>query len=531
MEGNNRLLPLAFDISKVNGEKLALSTLPRAREEIDVNASGTFFHTRGPHTHGGRTDPHEQSSELNSATFNSSSDILQPSDFVMDEDQFPFTSTQSKRQKNVLYPDISNFSSEEITLAEHTPSSPPMRSYVDESDLDLDSAANRTFVVPSSPPRFDSAAVVQSFPMKLRSNTVPCLKRKRSEEFNFGIDKFNRVHGIHSDQLSSELGDDEPQILRNSPTDYARNYISQCFEDQRTEILLDHLQITDIPDEIEDLKNLILFDENGTIVKPKLEIYLSHNKIRTITPRLFDLGESLHVLSFRTNKIKHIPGAIGRLSNLHYLNLSSNSIQFLPYQILEMEKLQNLLLRPNYRLKECSDSDLQATSDEELRPGVRRRFVGKIKYVNIHEHSKNPLAVMLSRNLSILSQISEKELDNDHIALFDNGDVEEQLLLEESISDVPRLTELCLRKLSSYKTSKSETNQWRKAMGLNTSKLVAKAFLQNVNDEKCFTCKNTVIQHVGEVLEWWDIHDTKSVPIRKTFCCKRCIKIWEEENL
>lgn len=88
---------------------------------------------------------------------------------------------------------------------------------------------------------------------------------------------------------------------------------------------LDNLGLSEIPDGIGELKNLVYLD-------------LSFNFIKTIPIEIFNL-EKLETLDLEDNMIEIIPPDIGNLKKLKYLDLDDNSIDYLPPEIGELGNL------------------------------------------------------------------------------------------------------------------------------------------------------------------------------------------------
>lgn len=68
---------------------------------------------------------------------------------------------------------------------------------------------------------------------------------------------------------------------------------------------------------------------------PELYVSLKNNKLRYLTPSLFDV-HTITSLVLADNEIEELPSEIGQLRNLVELNISNNKLQWLPFDILEL---------------------------------------------------------------------------------------------------------------------------------------------------------------------------------------------------
>jgi hypothetical protein len=66
---------------------------------------------------------------------------------------------------------------------------------------------------------------------------------------------------------------------------------------------------------------------------PELYVNLSDNKLRLLTPSLFNV-QNLTTLNLVNNDIEELPAQIGQLRNLRELNISRNNIKWLPFELL-----------------------------------------------------------------------------------------------------------------------------------------------------------------------------------------------------
>ncbi|KAF2499150.1 hypothetical protein BU16DRAFT_614615 [Lophium mytilinum] len=65
---------------------------------------------------------------------------------------------------------------------------------------------------------------------------------------------------------------------------------------------------------------------------PKIKLFLSHNSLSVLPPRLWDL-EHLTVLSLRSNNLTELPSGVAKLANLRELNIANNKLRYLPWEL------------------------------------------------------------------------------------------------------------------------------------------------------------------------------------------------------
>lgn len=487
MEKHDPLLPLWYVQSRAEDD-IALNSAPRDRQTRDENAGGTRFHTRGTGSAlVARKRVHDQEEGDSKRRMfenhgNTNSDAFLTSD---DFSENPFTAIPNHLQKTSSHP--TNPSSESVYFFQQkVPSSPPI------------SLPNQ---IESSPTKeYDETTFFTS-----QATMIAHESDNDSEDtIDFNINNLNKVHGyISSDYVQedfyngSSLDDEELNFK-------ARAIIAEAIEDGNAQIRLDHMGLRNLPDDVEDLKNMVTIGSNGIEI-PKLEIYASHNKLRVLPPNLFDV-KNVMVLSLRHNRMKKLTGKISKLTQLTDLSIASNEIKVIPYQILKLTKLSNFLIRPNPYLWELKDQDddfaVQVAEENESQEVFTRRYVSRLKW--------SDLPVQTS------SQIPGKAVTNDREMM-------------ETVSPVPKLSELTLRVISRYKVSLSETRMWKKNIPNYLQKMIAKAIQKGAYEETCSVCEKVTVNPVAKSLEWWDIKSQKLVPLVRKFCCGNCVKSWLDE--
>lgn len=487
MDRQNPLQPFWYNASAT--EESALSQEPRDRRTRDENAGGTRFHTRTTgesvaaaealvrkRLHGqDEFDQHKRRTLGNSGN----SSVIN-SDAMLSSEDIPTNRTLYKTSSRP-----SNASSDSVYFFNRIPSSPP--------------AMND---IPSSPQREDPDNNL----FTSQATMVPIDETYSSDSedtVDFNINTLNRVHGyISSDYLASEptFGDhyNDEEVNLN-----ARHLIAKAIEDADPKVYLESMGLKTLPEDVEDLKNLVVWGANGVEV-PRVEIYATHNRLRILPPALFNVS-NLSVLSLRNNRLKKIPGKICQLQNLTYLSVVNNEIKVLPYQILKLPKLTNLLVRPNSNLFELKDQEIGSyypvSHESESHTTDVRRFVSKVKWIDLP--------------LTSSSQISPRSIDDREMCAL--------------MPPVPKLSELALRCFSRYSVTLTETRQWKRQVPTVRQKMIAKALQKGIYDENCSVCDRITVNPIAKALEWWDFKSQTLVPVRRNFCCANCVKRWLDD--
>ncbi|KAH8692951.1 hypothetical protein BGW36DRAFT_301713 [Talaromyces proteolyticus] len=149
----------------------------------------------------------------------------------------------------------------------------------------------------------------------------------------------------------------------------ARALVNDCLEQGQDSIDLSGLVLRILPSDL--LRPLLhltkqppvtagpVTDEVFTSLTPFLRVFLSANSLTQLTSELFELG-NLKVLSLRNNKLREIPSAIRRLTELQEVNLSVNRLNTLPWEMLWLIRkgdLKHMIVQPNplFSLHEATD--------------------------------------------------------------------------------------------------------------------------------------------------------------------------------
>ncbi|KAI7865800.1 hypothetical protein BDF14DRAFT_1821672 [Spinellus fusiger] len=175
------------------------------------------------------------------------------------------------------------------------------------------------------------------------------LERKRSRTNSLGVVYDTR-------ELLRRRVEDECCIADLSHERVCR-VIDQAIDNGLETIDFSHLNLTEIPQEISELRHITIFHKDRKIVKPaSLEVFLYSNSLTVLSPSLFKL-KNLTVLSLRNNRLTSISPDISLLVNLEELSIGNNHLSCIPSELTNMPKLATLSLCPNPYLS-CPDSTL-----------------------------------------------------------------------------------------------------------------------------------------------------------------------------
>lgn len=466
MEKNNPLLPFAFSTSYGN-EKISLNTAPREKHVIDENAS-SMYHTRNST----KTQRHERPvlqfipsmKRKMGESFNEKDDVKR---IEFDNDFFHDPELNASQESDREVEKTRPFHSDVI------PSSPPILPQMSEYDH-----STSAYTIPDSP--IDPDCTIRDLDTSPVKPTRPKFgPSNQSSEADFGIDQFNRFKTLSYIQCpSTDVDIEEVQSnYEKQQNARAREIILKAFDDVSVAVSLEGMDLTEIPEEVEDLNSLVIFDEHRAI-STLYQLYFSNNRLRSLNPALFKF-EKLNVLSLRQNKLRHIPGAIGKLKNLVDLSISINHLRYLPAQILELPKLTTFSAGPNPFVQVDEDAieigqEAQFEALESPSHQCKLNFVSQIKYLQ-----------------------SEK--------------------------NVPSLKALCLDTIARYDVTYRETKAWKKTTPRTLHLLMAAAVHKGKYEDVCNECDIVVIEPYSEVFEWWNILGNKNIPFKREFCSGKCV--------
>ncbi|KAH3684663.1 hypothetical protein WICPIJ_004379 [Wickerhamomyces pijperi] len=427
------------------------------------------------------------------------------------EDSHTFAHSSTKRRSTLGY-SSSVFGSEDTEFNSSTFGS--TAAFVGNSY-----SKSKIHVLPSSPPVYPGGG--DDYAEDEGENDAPLLTssprndHEESEEeegeeeeetaINFNIDEYHHIGAYYS---SDPIEDTTHQ--KEDTTQLFNRLISEAFDTNSAKIKADGLYLRKVPETIGDLKDLVITTKDHVIKPAEIELYLGKNELKILPPRLFEL-ENCIVLSLRQNRLKRIPDNISNLHKLKSCNFSVNEIQVLPSQILKLTHLDNFIVRPNPYLIELKDQVVSSyyQINPESPSKDQRRYISQIKWTE--SQSVKPAAV---------------EHDHDY-----NDDNYTQIMTKDKtqlsqLSQVPKLSELCLRQIGNYAPTKREITEWKETLPVQLQLKATKALQKRVFGMKCAICDHLTIDPVAKCLEWWDFKGEKLIPIRLNFCCGGCVAKW-----
>lgn len=482
MEKDNPLLPFAFTRANSGIENtVQLDTTPRSRAVIDENAKSKY-HTRTPesvHRTPGPTLKIAPGLKRRMGESFNENDNIKRRTTVFDEvaSEEP-TMIDSSTDFDNEYPDTfkASFLDKENRHYDNIPpSSPPV-----DTNLSSEFDNHARFSMPLSPSqRLNSEPNIEpTSPFRAKTQVM---QHNLPSETDFGIDKFNRFIPTanqcpSTDNLTASFEDDWERKARSNQK--AREIVLNAFDEMYTTIDLSGLGLSEVPHEVKDLNNLVVFGNDATQIS--YQLFMSNNKIRILSPALFKFTK-LNVLAIRQNKIEKLPAMISNLVNLTDLSIGSNRLKFLPFQILNLPYLTSFRAGPNPFLKVPKDSKLVTTAT--LNPVKNIKYVSQIKY------------------------------------------------LKQKGKLVPSLRSICLTEIAKYDVSYQETREWRRNTPNLLHQSIKYAISQGNFNETCCMCPRLLVDPVAEVIEWWDILQNKDIPFKKEFCSGMCAEKYRRSVL
>lgn len=334
--------------------------------------------------------------------------------------------------------------------------------------------------------------------------------------------------GIRSSQNkgSSWIFGKDSLITRSIST--AQTMIQSVIDEGKSEVNLDSLQLTEVPEEISDLKDLVILNDNDSLI-PKVKIFLSNNQISSISPCVFEV-RNITVLSLRNNLVKEIPPAIAKLTNLVELSVGGNMLEYLPAELLKLPKLANLSIHPN-PFKSINEFQLLesdgVTEDNEN---------------NLSEPNARPVYTIPATIGDVKPPVHVPNiLDHDHIqsrryfaSVYQNPNFSKSLHHDEKNPDfedngVATLVERTLRVLANH-VILTERERRRLDLDPHFETLIKSAIAALNFGQVCGVCSDLTVLGVGHAFEWWDgIKGNREVVLKRVFCSVACYRSWERE--
>ncbi|ODV89926.1 hypothetical protein CANCADRAFT_98047 [Tortispora caseinolytica NRRL Y-17796] len=328
---------------------------------------------------------------------------------------------------------------------------------------------------------------------------------------------------IHSDSLEALFESDSStsmhEIINPLPTVSRRRVfrvdhgqekvdaiIQAALENGSADVNLDSCALTNVPDEINDLKNMVshLGADQGKLTS-ELRLILSNNAITRLPPFLFTVW-NISVLSLRNNKLKSIPTAIYRLRNLRDLSLGGNLLDSIPSQILDLPHLEVVVLFPN--------------PFRALRPKADRTRSAIARATSDISHLK------AGKRPATKVYTTMPELYDRTITHLTTSDLH-----------APKLTELCLRVLGRHpsieRTHKQLTSSSDNLLPAQSLNRIASGIDAMKQGSICGIClQGSMVEPIGVIYEEWDnVFGNNGITVRREICSGKCLKRAAEPTL
>ncbi|KAJ2555907.1 hypothetical protein EV175_002158 [Coemansia sp. RSA 1933] len=298
-----------------------------------------------------------------------------------------------------------------------------------------------------------------------------------------------------SDEPEAPEDMERHKAMQREAVESALAIIRESVEVGDTHVDLSDLLLEQVPDELAELKDLVVLAPSHTMVTA-LQLTLSANRLKHFPLAVCELT-NLTTLIMSHNKIAYIPPEIGALVNLRELSVAHNCLHVLPLEITKLTHLQTLSVFPNpFATPPNPDAVV-----------------------------KQPIEVILRHQYLPVKQ----ELWPFVVSAPDAG--------------VPRLSDLAARQLSreelidlKYRLSQCLDSTARPALG----RIVGPAIEHNAgsgvlsalrahhlvvpDSHECAHCRRWILVPVVEVVVWAPLSLlSRSVPFKARLCSRNCL--------
>jgi Leucine-rich repeat (LRR) protein len=207
--------------------------------------------------------------------------------------------------------------------------------------------------------------------------------------------------------------------------------IEQAADDGREELDLSYKKLTELPEEIGQLKNLKMLN-------------LSSNQISEVPDAIAEL-KNLERLYFWSNQISVIPDVIAELKNLESLDLSSNQISVIPDAIAELKNLESFYLSSNQisvmpdaisKLQNLTDLDLDYNKISEIPNAITELKNLTVLNISNNQISEIPDIISELKNLEVLN-LSSNQISKIPHTIAELKNLEGLDLSDNQISEIP----------------------------------------------------------------------------------------------
>ncbi|KAJ2908512.1 hypothetical protein GGI21_002813 [Coemansia aciculifera] len=175
----------------------------------------------------------------------------------------------------------------------------------------------------------------------------PRRKRLSAADYSPATPRRMRRRLFFEDSTESTAPEDRDRrrAVSREGADTALALIREAVEVGDPHIDLSDLQLETVPDELAELKDLVVLAPS-LIVNTSLELVLSSNILCHFPLAVCELV-NLTTLIISYNRISHLPPEIGNLVNLRELSIAHNNLRVLPFEITRLGRLAILTAFPN----------------------------------------------------------------------------------------------------------------------------------------------------------------------------------------
>ncbi|KAJ1667743.1 hypothetical protein IW140_001198 [Coemansia sp. RSA 1813] len=148
-----------------------------------------------------------------------------------------------------------------------------------------------------------------------------------------------------SDEPEAPEDMERHKAVQQEAVDSALTIIREAVEVGDAHIDLSDLQLEQVPDELAELKDLVVLAPSHTMVTA-LQLTLGANRLKHFPLAVCELT-NLTTLILSHNRIAYLPPEIGALANLRELSVAHNCLRVLPLELTRLTQLQTLSAFPN----------------------------------------------------------------------------------------------------------------------------------------------------------------------------------------
>ncbi|KAJ2687858.1 hypothetical protein IWW39_002612 [Coemansia spiralis] len=203
----------------------------------------------------------------------------------------------------------------------------------------------------------------------------PRHKRRSGADYSPATPRRMRRRLFFEDGMDSTAPEDRDRrraVFREA-ADTALAIIREAVEVGDPHIDLSDLQLEAVPDELAELKDLVVLAPSHSMVTD-LQLILSSNNLCHFPLAVCELA-NLTTLIISYNRISHLPPEIGNLVNLRELSVAHNSLRVLPLEITKLVRLETLSVFPNPFLEPAALISLSPTSASAAAEAALRKYL------------------------------------------------------------------------------------------------------------------------------------------------------------